>query len=136
MWVWLEGIFYIPISDSSPKRKNNQIPADCSFFYMEDQIGCGRCVHVSRFTFFPIPLVGEGAGDTGTKSIRFGDEDADFSKSLSLWTQQYERSNLRTDLRTQALVILQVQRLWEYYTTNSVWAWKTGGPDDSQMLGC
>lgn len=36
-------------------------------------------------TFFPIPLVGDGAGDTGTKSILFGDEDADFSKSLSLW---------------------------------------------------
>lgn len=38
-----------------------------------------------RRTFFPIPLVGDGAGDTGTKSIRFGDEDADFSKSLSLY---------------------------------------------------
>lgn len=35
-------------------------------------------------TFFPIPLVGDGAGDTGTKSMRLGDEDADFSKSLSL----------------------------------------------------
>lgn len=35
-------------------------------------------------TFFPIPLVGDGAGDTGTKSMRFGDDDADFSKSLSL----------------------------------------------------
>lgn len=44
--------------------------------------------HVNLFTsihtFFPIPLVGDGAGDTGTKSIRFGDEEADFSKSLSL----------------------------------------------------
>lgn len=37
-----------------------------------------------RRTFFPIPLVGDGAGDTGTKSIRFGDEDTGFSKSLSL----------------------------------------------------
>lgn len=36
-------------------------------------------------TFFPIPLVGEGAGDTGTKSIRFGDDDEDFSRSLSLY---------------------------------------------------
>lgn len=32
-----------------------------------------------------MPLVGDGAGDTGIKSMRFGDEDADFSKSLSLW---------------------------------------------------
>lgn len=39
-------------------------------------------------TFFPIPLVGDGAGDTGIKSMRFGDEDADFSKSLSLWGQR------------------------------------------------
>lgn len=31
---------------------------------------------------FPIPLVGEGAGETGTKSTCFGDDD--FSKSLSL----------------------------------------------------
>lgn len=35
-------------------------------------------------TFFPIPLVGDGAGDTGTKSMRFGEEEADFSRSLSL----------------------------------------------------
>lgn len=34
---------------------------------------------------FPIPLVGEGAGETGMKSILFGDEDfSDLSKSLSL----------------------------------------------------
>lgn len=40
--------------------------------------------HNAHNTFFPIPLVGDGAGDTGTKSIRFGDDDEDFSKSLSL----------------------------------------------------
>lgn len=31
---------------------------------------------------FPIPRVGDGAGDTGMKSMRFGE--ADFSTSLSL----------------------------------------------------
>lgn len=44
-------------------------------------------------TFLPIPLVGEGAGDTGTKSMRFGDEDADFSKSLSLYEHNHMSSH-------------------------------------------
>lgn len=42
------------------------------------------CSEGEKHCFFPIPLVGDGAGDTGTKSMRFGDEDADFSRSLSL----------------------------------------------------
>lgn len=48
---------------------------------------CGALLDeiITHNTFFPIPLVGDGAGDTGTKSIRFGDDDVDFSKSLSLW---------------------------------------------------
>lgn len=39
---------------------------------------------LAALTFFPMPRVGDGAGDTGTKSIRFGDDDDDLSKSLSL----------------------------------------------------
>lgn len=40
----------------------------------------------SLWPTFPIPLVGEGAGETGMKSILFGEEDfSDLSKSLSLW---------------------------------------------------
>lgn len=56
---------------------------------------------VIKCTFLPIPLVGDGAGDTGTKSMRFGDEDADFSKSLSLCkhtvthTDEYRVSHIR-----------------------------------------
>lgn len=46
-----------------------------------------------KSTFFPIPLVGDGAGDTGIKSMRFGDEDADFSKSLSLWGNKVTTHN-------------------------------------------
>lgn len=42
------------------------------------------CNEGEKHCFFPIPLVGDGAGDTGTKSMRFGDDEADFSKSLSL----------------------------------------------------
>lgn len=33
-------------------------------------------------TFLPMPLVGDGAGETGTKSILFGDDDD--AESLSL----------------------------------------------------
>lgn len=42
------------------------------------------CRDGEKHCFLSIPRVGEGAGDTGTKSIRFGEEDEDFSKSLSL----------------------------------------------------
>lgn len=48
------------------------------------------------FTYltFPIPLVGEGAGETGMKSILFGEEDfSDLSKSLSLWKNRSFKLN-------------------------------------------
>lgn len=84
-----------------------------------------------RCTFFPIPLVGDGAGDTGTKSMRFGDEDADFSKSLSLYEHTFTRHiGGHFILRHISIVLcsevikkkkkIMKRRVWEYYTTNSV----------------
>lgn len=52
-------------------------------------------VSAQYFTYptFPIPLVGEGAGETGMKSILFGEKDfSDLSKSLSLC--EYKVSHL------------------------------------------
>lgn len=51
------------------------------------KVNCKDVFSVWCFTYptFPIPLVGEGAGETGMKSILFGEEDfSDLSKSLSL----------------------------------------------------
>lgn len=128
------GIFILLLVISTQKGVKKKKVLQTSFLHMKHEIKCGHCVHI-RFTFFPIPLVGEGAGDTGTKSIRFGDEDADFSKSLSLWTQHKEKLKVISEQTYEhVFVILRVQRLWEYYTTNSVWAWTTAGPDNSQNV--
>ena len=78
----------------------------------------------SKHTFFPIPLVGDGAGDTGTKSMRFGDDDADFSKSLSLCMIQKRKPSYVTCRRTTPCIVTfhskVEEKLLEYYTTDSV----------------
>jgi hypothetical protein len=70
---------------------------------------------VDTHTFFPIPLVGDGAGDTGIKSIRFGDDDADFSKSLSLCGGGCTR---KIELLHLCRLYSIIWWLEEYYTTN------------------
>lgn len=51
---------------------------------------------------FPIPLVGEGAGETGMKSILFGEKDfSDLSKSLSLCEYKVSDLTLAQDLEIQ-----------------------------------
>ena len=51
-------------------------------------------------TFLPMPLVGDGAGETGTKSILFGDDDTDFSKSLSLCRMMSEEVRTSSKMTT------------------------------------
>lgn len=94
-----------------------------------------------RRTFFPIPLVGDGAGDTGTKSILFGDEDTDFSRSLSLCKHTFHKRwpSVHRGRSNNNNIKKKKKNLWltgmlEYYTTDSVCPSKTGGPDNSHVL--
>lgn len=64
-------------------------------------------VSVWYFTYptFPIPLVGEGAGETGMKSILFGEKDfSDLSKSLSLCEYKFSDLTLAQDITLKSKV--------------------------------
>lgn len=86
---YIFGCFLVDNCMQQFRDDNNQDTASLTMtqvISLEHQFRFSKKINPScALTFLPIPLVGEGAGDTGTKSMRFGDEDADFSKSLSLW---------------------------------------------------
>lgn len=85
-------------------KKLSQTLWSCWCLHSSPWFKVWNVLSVWYFTYptFPIPLVGEGAGETGMKSILLGEEDfSDLSKSLSLCKYKVSDLTLTEDITSE-----------------------------------